>query len=180
MIELILLVLLGFILLAAFVAVETRDLFSAVMCLSAAGFGLAIVFLILQAPELVAAQVLVEILCLVMMIITVSKSSRYDRTKHYTFREMNPSVVAIVFFSIIFLMFCIPAINSLPQFGAPLMKVANLHINEVLKEIGATNIVTAILLDFRAYNTLIEALVIVTMVVGVAVIMRKTGRIKKK
>jgi len=46
----------------------------------------------------------------------------------------------------------------------------------VISEIGAKNIVTAILMDFRAFNTLIEVILLITLFVGVATILRKKGR----
>ena len=89
---------------------------------------------------------------------------------------MTPQVVAVIFFGAIFLIISIPVLKALPEFGKPVMKVSSVYIEKVLTEIGASNIVTAVLLDFRAYNTLIEAVVILTMAVGVAVIMRKEGK----
>ncbi|MEW6040178.1 MAG: hydrogenase subunit MbhD domain-containing protein [Elusimicrobiota bacterium] len=176
MFEIILILLLLFSLIAAIVAVETRDLLSAVILLGVLGFGLAIIFLLLKAPEVMTAQLVVEILTFVMMVMTVYKTSKIDHTTQYTFRSMSAQVVAVVFFVAIFLIVSLPVIKALPEFGKPVMKVSSIYIDKVLAEIGATNIVTAVLLDFRAYNTLMEAVIIITMTVGVAVIMRKTGR----
>jgi multisubunit Na+/H+ antiporter MnhB subunit len=178
MFEITLILLLILVLVAALIAVETRDLLSAVIVLGALGFGMAVIFLLLKAPEVMTAQLVVEILTFVMMVMTVYKSSRFDHTTQYTFRSMTPQVVAVIFFGAIFLIISLPVLKALPQFGSPLMKVSSVYIEKVLSEIGAANIVTAVLLDFRGYNTLIEAIVILTMAVGVSVIMRKEGRKK--
>jgi multisubunit Na+/H+ antiporter MnhB subunit len=48
-----------------------------------------------------------------------------------------------------------------------------------LKETGAANIVTAVLLDYRAYDTLGEATVLFTSIVGALAILRKKARKKE-
>jgi len=176
MFEIALLLMLAFILLMAIITVESRDLLSAVVALGAVGFGLAVVFLLLRAPEVVTAQIVVEIITFITLILTVYKTSKSDTTPQVAMRNMSPQILAIVFFSILFIMFVLPGLRALPEFGSPVMNVSGSYINRVTREIGANNIVTAVLLDFRAYNTLIEAFVILTMVVGVFIVMRPKGR----
>jgi multisubunit Na+/H+ antiporter MnhB subunit len=56
------------------------------------------------------------------------------------------------------------------------MKVASYYINNGLTQTGAANVVAAIILDYRGYDTLGEAVVLFTSVLGVLTIMRKLGR----
>ena len=70
------------------------------------------------------------------------------------------------------------ALKGLPQFGNPFMRVSGEYLGRGLRETGAANLVGAVLLDFRAYDTLIEASVLFTAVLGVAVVLRTIGRIK--
>jgi multisubunit Na+/H+ antiporter MnhB subunit len=66
--------------------------------------------------------------------------------------------------------------GELPPFGQPLMRVSRQYIETGAADTGATNLVAAILLDFRAYDTLGEATVLFTAVMGVAAVVRRVGR----
>ena len=168
-----LVLLLVFMLIGAVIAVETRDLLSAVISVGAVGFGLAIVFLMLGAPDIAITQVVVEILVLVILIrATISR----DLTTIAGDREFFGMVTTIVIFFIIAL-FGIEAFKKLPEFGNPIFitnvkAVSNTFIREGLKGTGASNLVTAILLDFRAYDTLGEATVLFTSIIGAIALLR--------
>ncbi|MEE8317508.1 MAG: hydrogen gas-evolving membrane-bound hydrogenase subunit E, partial [Candidatus Omnitrophota bacterium] len=47
-----------------------------------------------------------------------------------------------------------------------------------LRQTGATNLVTAVILDYRAYDTLGEATILFTAVMAVLAVMRRIGRKK--
>jgi len=66
--ELFVMLLIGFMLLAALIAVETRDLLSSVIALGAAGFALSVVDLMVGAPDLAVTQVVVEVIALVLLV----------------------------------------------------------------------------------------------------------------
>lgn len=170
MIELYLL--LVFMIVGAIIAVENHDLLSSVIAVGAVGFGLCIVFLLLGAPDLAITQLVVEILALVILIrATIAKTV----PETYKGREFLAYVIAILFLGV-FTFFSYHAFRSLPEFGAPLMRVAKTYIEEGLQKTGAMNLVAGIILDFRGYDTLGEATVLFTAVVGTLAILRKRGR----
>jgi len=68
--------------------------------------------------------------------------------------------------------------KDLPQFGRPIMKVAENFLSLGLKQTGATNLVSSVILDYRAYDTLGEATILFTAVIGVLAVMRRVGRKK--
>lgn len=175
MFEIFLISFLIFVLIMAVIAVEIRDLLSAVMALGGVGFGLAVIFMFLAAPEVMTAQIVLEVITFVIMVAVVYKTSKIDKTRKYSVREISPAA-AMFFFVVIFIIFIIWSLKELPPFGLPVMRASTVQIDKVISEIGATNIVTAVLLDFRAWNTLMEAFVVITMIVGVAVILRKKGK----
>ena len=76
------------------------------------------------------------------------------------------------------MLFVNQAIKSLPQFGFPVMRMAQNYLDLGLEKTGAANLVASVILDFRAYDTLGEATVLFTAVVGVIVVLRKKGRKK--
>ena len=61
-------ILLLFIIIAAIIAVETKHLLSAVICIGAVGFGASIMFLFLRAPDIAITQIVVEVLGLIILI----------------------------------------------------------------------------------------------------------------
>jgi len=168
--------LLLFMILGAIVAVEIEDLLSSVIAVGAVGLGLSLVFLILKAPDLAITQLVVEILCLIILIrATIKKDLPLIRDGRWLFNTFSTFL-----FIALFLIFAYFALKELPNFGAPIMRVAKEYIESGLEKTGATNLVAAIILDFRGYDTLGEATILFTAVMGVLAVMRKVGRINGK
>jgi multisubunit Na+/H+ antiporter MnhB subunit len=166
--------LLLFMIFAAVVAVEVEDLLSSVIAVGAVGLGLSLVFLILKAPDLAITQLVVEILCLIILIrATIKKDLPLLRDGRWLFNTTSTLV-----FIALFLIFAYFALKELPVFGQPIMRVAKEYINNGLEKTGATNIVASIILDFRGYDTLGEATILFTAVMGVLAVIRSVGRIK--
>jgi len=158
----------------AIVAVEIRDLLSSVIAVGAVGLGLSVAFLILKAPDLAITQLVVEILCVIILIrATIKKDLPLIKSGRWHFNTF----VTFAFLSI-FLIFAYFALRDLPQFGYPIMKVAKYYLEHGLSKTGATNLVGSVILDFRAYDTLGEATVLFTAVMGVITVLRRVGRKK--
>ncbi len=170
--EIILLFLLVFMIIGSIIAIETKNLLSSVISVGVVGFSLSIIFLMLGAPDIAITQVVVEILILVVLIRATITT---DNTAIEGPRDTFPFVSSLIFFGL-FLMFAFFAVQELPKFGEPLMKVSKEYLRTGAEKTGATNIVTAVLLDFRAYDTLGEATVLFTSIIGAFVILRRKGR----
>ena len=167
-------ILLIFMIIGAVIAVKAKDLLSSVIALGTVGLGLSLAFLILKAPDLAIAQLVVEILCVIILIrATIKKDLPFSTSGRWFFNTIVTFVFLIVFLS--FAYFCI---KDLPQFGKPIMKVAQFFLNQGLRQTGATNLVSSVVLDYRAYDTLGEATILFTAVVAVLAVMRKVGRKK--
>lgn len=168
--------LLLFMVLAASVAVEIEDMLSSVIAVGAVGLGLSLAFLILKAPDLAITQLVVEILCLIILIrATIKKDIPLSTSGRWFFNTLSTLV-----FIAIFLFFAYFAFKELPSFGQPTMRVAKEYIEKGLQNTGATNLVASVILDFRGYDTLGEATVLFTAVIGVLAVIRKVGRIKSE
>jgi len=165
-------IILLFMIFGAIVAVETRDLISSVIALSAVGLGLSLAFLILKAPNLAITQLVVEILCVIILIRgTINKDLPLVRDGRWLF-----NTIATFLFIACFLVFAFFALKELPNFGEPLMRVSQGYIADGLAKSGAVNLVTAITLNFRGYDALAEAAVLFAGVIGVLAVTRKTGK----
>jgi len=168
-------VLLVFMIIGAIIAIEMKDLLSAVIALGAVGLGLSIVFLILKAPDVAITQIVVEMLCLIILLrATLKRDLPFSTTGRWF---LNTLITAG--FIATFLFVAVQAFKDLPEFGYPIMRIANTYLKEGLVKTGASNLVSSVILDFRAYDTLGEATILFTAVIGVLTIVRRIGRKKK-
>lgn len=165
-------ILLIFMIFAAVIAVEAKDLLSSVVALGAVGFALCLAFLILKAPDLAITQLVVEILCLIILIrATINKDLPLAIEGRWVF-----NTVSTLAFIAVFLFFACAALRELPSFGNPIMAMVKGYLEEGVSKTGAVNLVTAVILDFRAYDTLGEATVLFTSVIGIMAVLRLRGR----
>jgi multisubunit Na+/H+ antiporter MnhB subunit len=158
--------------LAAVVAVEIKNLLSSIVALGAVGFALTLSFLVLQAPDLALVQLVVEIISLVFMVAVILNTTQQD----YTQRRLGGREIISIFALSVFFFIAYLALKKLPAFGHPLMSVSQKYVDTALVNTGATNVVSSVILDFRAYDTLGEATVLFAAVIGVLVILRRVGR----
>jgi multicomponent Na+:H+ antiporter subunit B len=172
MVETFLVALLIFMIVGSIIAIETKSLLSSVISCGIVGAAVSIAFLILGAPDIAITQVVVEILILVILLratITV------DNTAIEAHWDTFSVVSSLVFFGL-FLVFAFLAVQDLPRFGHPLIRVSREYLQTGLQKTGAANIVASVVLDFRAYDTLGEATVLFTSILGAFVVLRRRGR----
>ena len=191
--------LIGFGIVASIIAVEARGLLSTVISVSAAGLALSVIFLLLSAPDLAITQVVVEVVCLVLLI--RAAVVREDTTVGIA-RNRFAVAVGLVFVGVLI---CVSytTFSSMKPFGRPLMAqsqeaeqliaqaqdsarasvpadqrpIGRVYLENGIEKTGAANYVTAVLLDFRAYDTLGEATVIFAAIIGAYALLRKVGRL---
>lgn len=156
----------------ALIAIEVKDLLSSVIAVGAVGLGLSLTCLLLKAPDVAITQLVVEI---VTVIILIRATVRTDLPGSVTGHRLLGGLVAAAFIAML-LVVAAQCFRELPPFGAPLMSTSKTYLATGLEETGAPNIVSAVLLDFRAYDTLGEATVLFTAAIGVMAVVRKIGR----
>jgi len=171
-------VLVLFMVVAAIVAVETTRLLFAVISVGAVGFLLSIVFLFLGAPDIAIVQIGVEVISLVILLRATVAREADGRTARPAFLA---TIVAVTIVAALGL-FGIQLLADFPAFGSPVMEriagtPSSTYLLDGLAKTGAPNIVTAVLLDFRAYDTLGEATVLFCAVLGARAILRRNGRV---
>jgi len=159
----------------ALVAVHTKYLLSAVISLAVVGLALCVVFLYLQAPDCAITQIVVEVLALIILIRATGVERDLSEIKG---KKEIFAAETVVIFIIVFAFFAFRALKYLPKFGYPIMRVSGEYLKEGLKQTGAANLVTSVLLDFRAYDTLGEATILFTAILGAIIVLRKVGRKK--
>jgi multisubunit Na+/H+ antiporter MnhB subunit len=171
-------ILLAFIIIAAFIAVETKNLLSSVICVGAIGFGGSLLFLFLRAPDIAITQIVVEVLALIILIrATIARDLTFISGDIELFKVVTVAMVMLVIFAAGVMVIG----DSLPKFGDPVFAntpdaASNVYIEQGLEKTGAANIVASVILDFRAYDTLGEATVLFTAIIGATVILRRQSR----
>lgn len=171
-------ILLLFIIIAAIIAIETNDLLSSVICVGAIGFSGSLMFLFMRAPDIAITQIAVEVLGLIILIrATITRDSTFITGD----REFFGVVVSVVILLVISLAGVHVFLETLPDFGTPIFTqvpdaASQTYIREGLQKTGAANLVASVILDFRAYDTLGEATVLFTSIIGATVILRKNTK----
>ncbi|MBN1416278.1 MAG: DUF4040 domain-containing protein [Bacteroidales bacterium] len=183
--ELTLSILLIFMIIGAVYALFAQDLLSALISCGIVGYGLVICFLLLKAPDLAIVQIVVESITLIIMVAVILDSTRQDLREKILHREKGThfinakyvfNVLTVVILALFFLFFFNQAIGKLEPFGTHVTRMASGYMGEAALKTGSANLVTGVLFDFRGYDTLGEATILFTAVVGVLTILRLRGR----
>ena len=163
-----------FMIAAAVIAVEVRDLLSSVIAVGAVGIGLSMAFLVLKAPDLAIMQLVVEILSLIILIrATIRKDIPFSVSGRWAF-----NTTSTVVFLAVFLLAAYFSLKSIHPLGSPEMRISRIYLEEAVALTGSRNVVEAIALNFRAIDTLGEATAVFVSVIGVLAIARKVARRK--
>lgn len=173
--------LLIFMIIAALKALMTPRLLSAAISLGAVGLGVSFVFLLLKAPDAAMPHIVVEVLVLLLLIRAAIR--RKVKTISGQRDIFGAAVAAVIL--LLLLAMIVPVFSEDLVFGAPAtwnaqnaqMQLASTHyLNHGLAQTGSANIVTAVLLAYRGYDTLGEATVLFTAILGSLVLLRPKAR----
>jgi multisubunit Na+/H+ antiporter MnhB subunit len=168
-------ILIGLMIIAAIVAILAKDLLSSVIVCGIVGYSLVICFLLLRAPDLAIVQIVVETVTLIIMVAVVLNSSREEKYYSPDKREWVAMISALFFLGVL-LWFFREAAQSADPFGEGSLRMARYYTEGAMEKTGSANLVTGVIFDFRGYDTLGEAVVLVTAVLGVLTILRLKGK----
>jgi multicomponent Na+:H+ antiporter subunit B len=165
----------GFMILGALYAIHAKDLLSSVIACAIVGYSLVICFLLLKAPDLAIVQIVVDTITLIIMVAVVLDSSREES---YTKLDTQGYITAItgILILVVLLHFFVVSIQSLDVLGRSSLRMAKYYIEGATQKTGSANLVTGVVFDFRGYDTMGEAVVLVTAVLGVLTILRIKGK----
>jgi len=164
--------LLVFLIVGSLIALEMKDILSSVIAVGVVGMALSILFLLLGAPDIAITQVVVEILVVTVLI---RVSARTGQIQFGRRRDTFSTVLGIGLL-LLFCGFALAALRTIPPFGEPRLMVANWYLDQGNALTGCTNIVMAVILDFRGYDTLGEATVILCSILGAVALLRPRAR----
>jgi len=173
--ELTISIILGFMIIGAIYAIHAKDLLSAVVAMGIVGYGLVICFLLLKAPDLAIVQIVVETITLVIMVAVVLDSTREEIAITLDRRAILQMIAGFIVFAGFFYFFIL-AIEYLDPLGAHTLRMSETYVNGAVELTGSVNLVTGVLFDFRAYDTLGEAVILFTAALGVLTLLRIKGK----
>ncbi len=150
---------------AAFMAARSNSRLGAVAALGAVGYGTSVVYIFNGAPDLAMTQVLVETLMAILLVLVFYRLPRYVKRS----RPVNQVRDAIVAISVGAMMTTLVLITINHTTEKPL---TNFFEQESASGAHSRNIVNAILVDFRALDTMGEITVLAIAAVGVYALMR--------
>ena len=183
--EIILSIVIVFMILGAIYALYAKDLLSALIACGIVGYGLVICFLLLRAPDLAIVQIVVETITLVIMVAVVLNSTREELKERavvqvngisYVHQRYIVNVILVVIFGLFLLYFFRESIYTLDHFGEHVTRMSTAYIENAAEQTGSANLVTGVLFDFRGYDTLGEATILFTAVIGILTILRVKGK----
>ncbi len=173
--ELTISIILGFMIIGAIYALHAKDLLSAVIAMGIVGYGLVICFLLLKAPDLAIVQIVVETITLVIMVAVVLDSSREELKVPFDRMTLVNTLIGFVVFAALFYFF-LNAIEHLDPLGMHSLGMAEPYVNGAVERTGSVNLVTGVLFDFRAYDTMGEAVILYTAALGALTLLRMKGK----
>jgi multicomponent Na+:H+ antiporter subunit B len=165
----------GLMIIGALYAIHAKDLLSSVIACGIVGYSLVICFLLLKAPDLAIVQIVVDTITLIIMVAVVLDSSREELYSKPDTQGYVSSVIAIILI-VTLLYFFIISIQSHDVLGKSTLRMAYHYIAGAAQKTGSANLVTGVVFDFRGYDTMGEAVVLVTAVLGVLTILRIKGK----
>ena len=168
-------ILLVFMILGAIYALHAKDLLSAVITCGIVGYGLVICFLLLKAPDLAIVQIVVETINLIIMVAVVLDSSREEKFARPDAKGYVYAVTVFIMMAVLLYFFSLSA-SSLDPLGKSTLRMAHSYIEGAAAKTGSANLVTGVVFDFRGYDTMGEAVVLVTAVLGVLSVLRLKGK----
>ncbi|RLD51650.1 MAG: hypothetical protein DRI97_15425, partial [Bacteroidetes bacterium] len=134
-----------------------------------------ICFLLLKAPDLAIVQIVVETITLVIMVAVVLDSTRKEVEIKLDRRTIINILTGFVVFAGLFYFFIL-AIQNLDPLGAHSLRMSEAYVEGAVEKTGSVNLVTGVLFDFRAYDTLGEAVILYTAALGVLTLLRIKGK----
>jgi len=161
--------LLSFMILGSIVALEIKDILSSIVAIGVVGLAVSTAFLFLQAPDLAIVQFLFEIFALIILVLAFIRKD-YHSLEPARLDRLTAGLTALTLIAVF--AFSIHVFKGLPEFGRPILSTAQYYIDNAGQQIRSANIVSSVVLDYRAYDTLGEVTILATAILGVFTILR--------
>jgi len=110
----------------------------------------------------------------IMVAVVLGSTSKETVTRFDRRSIMQLLATAIVLVGMFY--FFLLAVENLSPLGEHSLLMSDAYVNGAVEKTGSINLVTGVLFDFRAYDTLGEAVILYTAALGSLVLLRKKGK----
>ncbi|MCS6848902.1 MAG: proton-conducting transporter membrane subunit [Anaerolineae bacterium] len=154
-----------------------RDLF-AIFALAASGLSIAVLMILEPAPDIALVQVVVETLTLVVLVLVLTRVPREQRERafEFTFRQTRPSLIRDVLIALgsgaVMFAIVLTALGTRPRES----QMTPFYEQNAKPLTGANDIVGAIVIDFRGFDTLVEIIVFAAAGLAIYTLLRYASR----
>lgn len=161
---------------AAFLSVILERDMPAVLALGASGLAVALVILAEPAPDVALVQVVVDVLAVVILILTLTRLPRLQRERAFEFHVSRVNFpwadLLVAFGSFV----VVSALTFVALSSRPRVSLITPFFEAGVLDLGVKSIVGAILVDFRALDTLIEVVVFSMACIGAYTLIQFASR----
>ncbi len=163
---------------AAALSVFLRRDFMAILALGASGLSVAVMMVLEPAPDVALVQVVVDLLAVVILTLALANIPREQRARaaEFTFRQSRRGLIrdAVLAASagLLMTLLCYTALASRPRVSA----VTPYYDAGAKPLTGANDIVGAVVVDFRGFDTMLEIVVFGMAGLGVYMLLRYAAR----
>ncbi len=165
---------------AAIATVVTERDFSAILAMGALGLAMALFFVLEPAPDLALVQIVVDILSVVILVLALTRLPRVQRQVTQNLRKLfRQSRSSLILNAAIALTIglIVSALTYYSLLSRPHDSVVTpYYVDNAKVETGATDIVGAIIVDFRALDTLMEIAVFSMAGIGIYTLLYHAAR----
>lgn len=158
--------------LSAVAVIRVRNLFTLVMLLSVYSALLAVLMAVMGAPDVAFTEgVIGPSVSIVFFMALMWWINPMELTRHRPSRRILAWIPALAIGGLL-----LYGVNALPTFGNPAapatQHVSPAYVTGSIENMATPNVVTAILADYRSFDTLIEAAVVLTAALGCLLVLQ--------
>ncbi len=159
---------------AALMSVFLRRDFPAILALGASGLAVAVMIALEPAPDVALVQIVVDLLSVVILTLTLSNLPRAERERasEFTFAQSRPGLIRDALIAagagLLVAALTLVALDSRPRIS----QVTPFYEANAKPLVGAADIVGAIVIDFRGFDTVIEIAVFAMAGLGIFTVLR--------
>ncbi|MXR20904.1 DUF4040 domain-containing protein [Halobacterium bonnevillei] len=166
--------LLAFVLGAALATAVLRDVLGAIIAFATYSLGIAVVWVVLQAPDVGLTEAAVGAgVTTVLFLLTIAKTVRPSGERVIERLDWPALGVSVLLVGVL-----LTTLGALPEIGSPdtavlTSEVTTYYLENAYSEVEVKNAVTAVLAAYRGFDTLGEAVVVYSAGVGLLVVLGK-------
>jgi multicomponent Na+:H+ antiporter subunit B len=158
---------------SALAAAALRDVVGSIVAFAGYSFGVAVLWALLRAPDVALTEAAVGAgITTVLFLLTIARTSvsRSERFEGISLRS-GLAVVAIV----VTVGATVPALPPVGAAGTPVLAgdVSQYYLTNAYDQTGVTNVVTAVLVGYRGFDTLGEVAVVFAAGVAMLLVLRR-------